>query len=285
MARSHQFFAPVIASVVVFTFTGAVRAQAVNWRNDVSAARREARATGRPLFLDFGTQACTYCQKLDAITFRVPAVASMLNAYFIPVHIDADRERELTSKLGIHSYPTLVLTDSQGKIINKQEGFCEAAAMMAFLEPGRQLASAASAASAAPPPQYRAQAKDDRIPAKMLAIEEPVRRPQPVAGEELAAAHPEAIRLPSPEELGLGTDKPALAIENRPTDWTAVHARLDRLGATSLQVLHSGGQLVHIVGMFPTGENRVHRVEANGANEAEALRLFLEQVDEWAAHP
>jgi thiol-disulfide isomerase/thioredoxin len=279
MARSHQFFAPAIALLVAFTFTGTLRAQAVNWRHDVSAARREAQATGRPLFLDFGTQACMYCQKLDAITFRVPAVARMLNDYFIPVHIDADRERELTSALGIHAYPTLVLTDSQGKIINKQEGFCEAGAMMAFLEPGKQLASAA------PRPQYRAQAKEDRIPARNLAIEEPVRRPQPSAGEELAAARSEAIRLPSPEELGLATDKPALAIENRPTDWTAVHARLDRLGATSLQVLHSGGQLVRIVSMFPSTENRVHRVEASGTTEAEALRLFLEQVDEWAAHP
>jgi thioredoxin-related protein len=279
MARTHQLFAPVIASFVALTFTGTLRAQAINWRSDVSAARREAQATGRPLFLDFGTQACVYCQKLDAITFRVPAVARMLNDYFVPVHIDADREREFTSALGIHSYPTLVLTDSQGKIINRHEGFCEAAAMMAFLEPGKQLATAA------PRPQYRAQAKEDRIPTKLLAIEEPVRRPQPVAGEELVGNRPDAIRLPSPEELGLATDKPALAIESRSTDWTAVHARLDRLGATSLQVLHSSGQSVRIVCMFPTTENRVHRVEATGATEAEALRLFFEQVDEWAAHP
>ena len=279
MARTHQFFAPVIALVVAFTFTGSLRAQGVNWRNNVSAARQEARTTGRPLFLDFGTQTCIYCQKLDTNTFRVPAVASMLNAYFIPVHVDADRERELTTALGIHSYPTLVITDSQGKIINRKEGFCEAGDMMAFLEPGKQLASAA------PRPQYRAQAKEERIPAKALAIEEPVRRPQPASGEELVVAHPEALHLPSPEELGLATDKPALAIENRPTDWTAVHARLDRLGATSLQVLHSGAQSVRIVSMFPTNENRIHRVEAHGATEAEALRLFLEQVDEWAAHP
>jgi thioredoxin-related protein len=279
MARSHQFFAPVIALVVTITFTGTLRAQAVNWRNDVSAARREARETGKPLFLDFGTQNCGYCRQLDATTFRAPSVARMLNDSFIPVHIDADREREFTNALAIHSYPTLVITDSQGKIINRKEGFCEAGAMMAFLEPGRQLASAA------PKPQYRAQAREDRIPARTLAIEEPVRQPQHVTREELVAARPEAIRLPSPEELGLATDKPALAIENRHTDWTTVHARLDQLGATSLQVLHSGGQAVRIVSMFPTTENRVHRVETSGATEAEALRLFLEQVDEWAAHP
>ena len=280
MARSHQFFAPVIASVVAITFTGSLRAQGVNWRHDVSAARQEARTTGRPLFLDFGTQACMYCQKLDAITFRVPAVASMLNAYFIPVHIDADRERELTTALGIHSYPTLVITDSQGKIINRKEGFCEAGDMMAFLEPGRQLASAAP-----PQPQYRAQAKEDRIPARPLAIEEPVRRPQPASGEELVLARLESLHLPSPEELGLTSEKPALATESRPTDWTAVHARLDRLGATSLQVIHSSAQSVRIACIFAVTENRVHRVEASGTTEAEALRLFFEQVDEWAAHP
>ena len=278
MARTRQIFALAMALVITLISTSPVRAQEVGWRNDYEAAQREAQATGRPMFLDFGTHSCIWCQKLDA-TFHAPAVMNLLNQYFIPVRIDADRERELTNRMGIHSFPTLVILDPSGKLIDRREGFLEAGPMSGFLEQAKRVASSA------PRQQFRAQAREDRIPARVLAIEEPVRRPQPPVAAEQVASRPESLHLPSPEELGLVSEKPALASEIRPIDWTAVHTKLDRLGASSFVVQRAGAQLIRIVGMFPTAENRVHRVEASASTETEAVRLFLEQVDEWAAHP
>ncbi len=280
MARTRQLFAPVLASVIVLISNSPLRAQAVSWRNDFAAARREAQSTGRPMFLDFGTHACIYCQKLDAITFRSPLVAKLLNDYFIPVRVEAERERDLTNSMGVRNFPTLVILDGSGKILGRREGFCEPDPMAAFLEQGRRVI-----ASAAPRQQVRGQAIEDRIPARVLAIEEPVRRPQQPVPVEMVNSRPETLRLPSPEELGLASDKPAAALESGHADWTALHARLEQMGATCLQVQRPTAQLVRIVSMFPMAENRVHRVEANGTTEAEAVRLFLEQVDEWSAHP
>ncbi len=280
MARTRQLFAPVLASVIVLISNSPVRAQEVGWRNDFAAARREAQATGRPLFLDFGTHACFWCQKLDASTFRAPVIAQMLNNYFIPVRIDADRERDLTNSMGVRSFPTLVILDGSGRTLGRREGFCEADAMAAFLEQGRRVI-----ASAPQRQQIRGQAREDRIPARVLAIEEPVRRPQPPAPVDMVASSSERLHLPSPEELGLTSDKPATASERGHADWTALHAKLELLKATCLQVQRPSAELVRIVSMFPMAENRVHRIEASGATEAEAVRLFLEQVDEWAAHP
>jgi thioredoxin-related protein len=279
MARMRPFLAPIAASIVLLLSNSPLRAQEINWRHDFAAARREAQETGRPMFLDFGTQACVYCQQLDATTFRVPAIAKLINDSFIPVHIDANRERVLTNSMGIHSFPTLVVLDPSGRTIDRREGFCEANTMAGFLEQGKRIASAA------PRPQFRAQTREDRIPARALAIEEPAHPSQPARAEEQVAARQEMLRLPSPEELGIGAEKAAPTRETKMIDWSALHARLDRLGASSFLVQRPSAQIVRIISMFPVSENRVHRIEASATTEAEAVRLFLEQVDEWATHP
>ncbi|MGL6097907.1 MAG: thioredoxin family protein, partial [Fimbriiglobus sp.] len=48
----------------------AATAQDVRWRHDYAAARREAADSGKPLLLDFGTENCVWCRRLDATTFR-----------------------------------------------------------------------------------------------------------------------------------------------------------------------------------------------------------------------
>jgi thiol-disulfide isomerase/thioredoxin len=52
----------------------------------------EAAETGRPLFLKFGSEWCGPCRKLDSTTMRDPKVVASLNAGFIPVKLDGDKE-------------------------------------------------------------------------------------------------------------------------------------------------------------------------------------------------
>ena len=58
-----------VAAVLLSSIT--VQAQDIRWRPDFASARKEATATGKPMFLDFGTENCTWCRKLDASTLRV----------------------------------------------------------------------------------------------------------------------------------------------------------------------------------------------------------------------
>jgi thioredoxin-related protein/outer membrane protein assembly factor BamD (BamD/ComL family) len=101
-------------------------AQEVQWRTDYNKARQEAVDKGRPLLLDFGTENCFYCKKLDATTFRDPTVVSVLNKSFIPLKIDAERNAALADALRVERYPTLVLAAPDGKILATQEGYMEA---------------------------------------------------------------------------------------------------------------------------------------------------------------
>ena len=123
--------APVIM-ILVSTATPAL-AQEVRWRHDYSAARREATETGRPLLFDFGTEACMWCRKLDATTFRDPKVVKLLNERFIPVKIDANKEAKLTAALKVESFPTLVLASASGKVLDRHEGYADVAQLTTLL--------------------------------------------------------------------------------------------------------------------------------------------------------
>src|SRR5690242_15653648 len=94
--------------VLLFTAVLPAAGQDIEWRVDYRRAREEARATGRPLLLDFGTEQCVWCRKLDATTFHDPNVAALLSRDFIPLRIDAARQSTLAHALKIDRYPTLV---------------------------------------------------------------------------------------------------------------------------------------------------------------------------------
>ncbi len=102
-----------------------ILAQEVEWRTDYNKARQEASDKGRPLILDFGTENCFYCRKLDATTFREPAIVTLLNKSFVPLRIDANREAGLAEALRVERFPTLVIAAPDGKILAVQEGYVD----------------------------------------------------------------------------------------------------------------------------------------------------------------
>src|SRR5437588_2267934 len=136
-----------LAVVVLVAASGSTSAQDVKWRHDYAAARKEAAASGKPLLLDFGTEACTWCKKLDATTFRTPAIVAQLNDRFIPVKIDAEREEKLTEAVKVDSFPTLLLVSADGKIIARHVGYADVAQANVLL------GKAPAPEKVSPPPQ------------------------------------------------------------------------------------------------------------------------------------
>lgn len=123
----------LMAMGVLFT-ADHVSAQGVQWRYDYVAARKEATETGRALLLDFGTTDCFWCRKLDATTFRDPKIVQVLNAQFIPVKIDANQYQQMTTTLGVDSFPTLILATPNGQVVGRHVGYATVAQMGALLD-------------------------------------------------------------------------------------------------------------------------------------------------------
>jgi uncharacterized protein YyaL (SSP411 family) len=113
-------------TIALFCCGGPALGQDVQWRQDFMLAKREAKETKKPILLDVGTANCLWCQKLDTLTFRDPAVVRLLAERFVVVKIAADKEAELAQALDVRSYPTLIFARPDGKILGMHEGFVDA---------------------------------------------------------------------------------------------------------------------------------------------------------------
>jgi hypothetical protein len=84
------------------------------------------------------------------------------------------------------------------------------------------------------------------------------------------------VRIPTPEELGVGVPQSA-SPATPPVDWADTQARLQQLGAVSFQLETLSAGRYRFACWLP-GAGGAQRVEAVGASEAEAVRSCLEQA-------
>lgn len=126
MNSRHTLAVMFVLCASVLAQSATLLGEEIRWRHDYNAARREAREQGRPLLVDIGAENCVWCQKLDATTFRDPALVELLNEHFVPLKVDGGREPALVEILRIQAFPTLVLAAADGRIIETVEGYVEA---------------------------------------------------------------------------------------------------------------------------------------------------------------
>jgi thioredoxin-related protein len=168
VSRAQLSLLPILSLASLYFPCGSTFAQEVQWRSDYSAARKEAAATGTPLLLDFGTESCLWCKKLDATTFRDPKVVKLLNERFIPIKIDAQKEERLTSALKIEGFPTLILATADGKVIGRYAGYADVSELIALLSRAPALPTAVS------PPAPSASPGPAAVPAALIAPPTPL---------------------------------------------------------------------------------------------------------------
>lgn len=77
-------------------------------------ACKEAESSSKVVMIDFYTTWCGPCKKLDATTWKDPAVIDWLGEHTVPLKIDAEKERDLARRYKIDSYPTMVFLESNG---------------------------------------------------------------------------------------------------------------------------------------------------------------------------
>ena len=85
--------------------------------------------------MDVYAEWCAQCKELDDSTWSDPQVAAWIQANAVPVRIDTDKVRkDLAPKLGILSYPTVILLDGDGRELRRLLGFEKPEAMLKFLK-------------------------------------------------------------------------------------------------------------------------------------------------------
>jgi thioredoxin-like negative regulator of GroEL len=84
----------------------------------------KAKAAKKPVFIDFTTDWCVWCRRLEKDTFSQASVGELMKS-LVNVQIDAEKGEgpELKARYGVNGYPTLVVVDAQGDEIDRIVGY------------------------------------------------------------------------------------------------------------------------------------------------------------------
>ncbi|MFZ1685019.1 MAG: thioredoxin domain-containing protein [Candidatus Zixiibacteriota bacterium] len=88
-----------------------------------ASALEAGAAQHRPVIVDFYTTWCTWCKRLDTVTYVDPNVIDMFTNEMILVQVDAEVDTMLAKKYAISGYPTLVMMNSKGEEIDRVAGY------------------------------------------------------------------------------------------------------------------------------------------------------------------
>ncbi len=127
----------VLVALVVFAFVPKSKAKSENnTRNekgegiqfieaDWNKALAEAKKQKKLIFLDAYASWCGPCKLLKKNTFPDKEAGEYFNKNFINVAMDMEKGDgpALSKKYAVNAYPTLIITDSEGKIITYTQGY------------------------------------------------------------------------------------------------------------------------------------------------------------------
>ena len=106
----------------------------------------KAKETGKPLVIDFYTDWCGYCKKMDRETFHDPKVVEYMKQNFISVRVNGESqkmvshkgeqlsERSLTKSFRVTGFPTFWFLDSAGEPIGPAPGYKPTGSWLTLLE-------------------------------------------------------------------------------------------------------------------------------------------------------
>lgn len=105
------------------------------WSDDYKAALATAAKENKKVLIDFtGSDWCGWCIKLKKGTFDQPAFKDYADKNLVLVEVDFPQTKSLSPEVKkqndalqqqfqVQGFPTLVLLDSQGKVIKQQSGY------------------------------------------------------------------------------------------------------------------------------------------------------------------
>lgn len=131
-----------------FLMTAMIGHAAEAWRTDYQAALKEASKEKKEVLLDFtGSDWCGWCQRLKKEVFDQEAFKKYASKNLILVEVDFPQgkeqsaalqaqNKELEATYHVSGFPTLVLLDAQGNVLQQQSGYLNGgpAALIAWIE-------------------------------------------------------------------------------------------------------------------------------------------------------
>ncbi|MCU0559270.1 MAG: DUF255 domain-containing protein [Desulfobacterales bacterium] len=128
-----------IIAVLVLALTpgaagvGLAAADRIEWHAYESGMAR-SKAETKKVFLHFYADWCSFCVEMERKTFKDPAVIAALNRNFIPIRVDADRNKEIAALFRVQGLPDSWFIDEAGAPIGHRPGFIPPEQLLAILK-------------------------------------------------------------------------------------------------------------------------------------------------------
>lgn len=130
----------LIATICVLTLGAgfAVAGDGIEWIENIPFADvlAEAKAVNKPIMIDFYTDWCGPCKKLDKQVWVDPAVKAFAEAGFVNVKIDCEQGEgiEVAKAHKIFNYPSIVFLNPDGSERDRRVGFLSAPEMLVRIQ-------------------------------------------------------------------------------------------------------------------------------------------------------
>jgi len=98
-------------------------------------AKSEAKENEQLIFIDAHTSWCGPCKKMAATSFKNTEVGDLYNEKFINLKIDCEKDAdgpEIARMYKVQAYPTLLIINSDGKLIKQIVGYKTEDQLIAF---------------------------------------------------------------------------------------------------------------------------------------------------------
>lgn len=150
--KRFAVFFVILACCAVFCVQGAASSDKISSdkisndkasKNEVSneikwfsydTGKAAAKKEGKKIFLHFRADWCSYCRLMSKETFKDPAVIAYLNANYIPITVNSDKETGLAQKYKVQGLPLNWFLEENGEKIGNRPGYISPSDLISFLK-------------------------------------------------------------------------------------------------------------------------------------------------------
>jgi thioredoxin-related protein len=104
----------------------------INWytyKHGIELSKKQ----GKKIFLHFYADWCAYCEKMEKETFSDYSVASYINANFIPIKVNSDRDVKIALDFGVRGLPSTWFIGENGERISYLPGYISSKRLLNIL--------------------------------------------------------------------------------------------------------------------------------------------------------
>jgi thiol:disulfide interchange protein len=109
----------------------------IAWHRDIRRAAEVAQSEGKVIVVDVYTDWCGWCKKMDNIIYSDPTIVALSKQQvFVKLNAeDRGQGQSFAQEMGVSGYPTTIVLDGQGRVLDVAQGYIASAEAFAnFVE-------------------------------------------------------------------------------------------------------------------------------------------------------